>query len=96
MLTPLKVGVHHPLKGYGFYMLEPGTTSSMLTVSILPVGEVFIARHRLYASRKEHPTGGEWQYSWERWQVFRTDAPSASAAIPTTHSGKVHATRPSK
>jgi hypothetical protein len=79
-LTALKVGVHHPLKGYGFYMFEPNTTSTMLTVSILPVGEVFIARHRLYANRKEHPTGGEWQYSWERWQVFRTDAPSASIA----------------
>jgi hypothetical protein len=77
-LAPLKVGVHNPLKGYGFYMLEPGTTSSMLTVPILPVGEAFIARHRLYASLKEHPTGFEWPYSWERWQVFRTDLPPVS------------------
>jgi hypothetical protein len=72
-LTPLKVGVHHPLKGHGFYMLEPNTTSSLLAVSILPVGKAFIARHRLYAARKEHPTGHKWQYRWERWQVFRTD-----------------------
>jgi hypothetical protein len=75
-LTPLKVGVHHPLRGYGFYVLEPNTNSSLLTVSILPVDEAFIARHVLYAKREEHPTGDEWPYSWERWQVFRTDAPS--------------------
>jgi hypothetical protein len=79
-LTRLKVGVHYPLEGYGLYMLEPNTTSSMLTVSILPVGEAFIARHRLYAEREHHPTGHKWQYSWERWQVFRTDAPYASIA----------------
>ena len=78
-LASPKVGVHNPLKGYGFYMLEPGTTSSMLTVPVLPVGEAFIARHRLYASLKEHPTGFEWQYSWERWQIFRTDLPRAPA-----------------
>jgi hypothetical protein len=76
-LTPLKVGIHYPLRGYGFYMLEPNTTSSMLTVPILPVGEAFMARHLLCARRKEHPTGFEWQYVWERWQVFRTDLPSA-------------------
>ena len=76
MLAPLSA--HHPLNGYGFYMLEPGTTSSMLTVPILPAGEAFIARHRLIASRKEHPTGFQWQYSWERWQVFRTDLPKAA------------------
>jgi hypothetical protein len=79
-LTPFKVGDHYPLMGYGFYMLEPSTTSSMLTVPILPVGEAFIARHRLYASLEKHPTGGTWQYSWERWQVFRTDLPSADTA----------------
>jgi hypothetical protein len=78
--TQLKVGVHHPLKNYFFYIFEPSTTSSILTISILPVGEAFIARHGLYADSKKHPTGGEWQYSWERWQVFRTDAPSASTA----------------
>jgi hypothetical protein len=79
-LNSLKVGGHHPLRGYGFYMLEPSTTSSMLTVPILPVGDAFIARHRLYADRKIHPTGFDWQYSWERWQVFRTDLSSASTA----------------
>lgn len=82
-LAPLKLGTHQPLKGYGFYVLEPGTTSSMLTVPILPVGEAFIARHRLYANRKEHPTGFEWQYSWERWQVFRTDLPRVSLGSDT-------------
>ncbi len=80
MFTPFKVGSHYPLKGYGFYMLEPTTSSSMLTVPILPVGEAFIARHRLYASREKHPTGFDWQYSWERWQVFRTDMQSGSVA----------------
>jgi hypothetical protein len=79
-LTPLKIGLHYPLRGYGFYIFEPNTTSSILTISILPVGEAFIARHRVYADRKEHPTGEKWQYPWERWQVFRTDAPSASIA----------------
>jgi hypothetical protein len=72
-LAQLWVGSHRPLSNYGFYILEPGTSSSMLTVSILPIGESFIARHRLYASLKEHPTGFKWAYSWERWQVFRTD-----------------------
>lgn len=75
-----QVGVHHPLEGYGFYMLEPSTSSTMLTVPILPVGQAFIARHRLYAKLEEHPTGGEWQYSWERWQVFRTDLPAQRTA----------------
>jgi hypothetical protein len=79
-LASRKVGVHHPLKGFGFYMFEPSTTSSMLTVPILPVGEAFIARHGLYAKLKEHPTGFEWQYSWERWQVFRTDPPRPATA----------------
>jgi len=74
-LVPLRISVHHPLKGYGFYILEPGTASSLLTVPILAVGEPFIARHMLFASSKEHPTGFAWQYSWERWQVFRTDLP---------------------
>jgi len=76
----LQLAEHHPLKGYGFYMLEPGTTSSMLTIAILPVSAAFVARHRLYASQKEHPTGFKWQYSWERWHVFRTDPPSAGRA----------------
>jgi|SRR6516165_3093239 len=79
-LAKHKGRVHHPLSGYGFYMLEPGTASSMLTVPILEMGKAFIARHRLYANKERHPTGAEWQYSWERWQVFRTDLPSSSNA----------------
>lgn len=76
-LTPFRVGVHFPLKGYGFYMLEPGTNSSILTVPVLPRGETFIARHKLVASRHRHPTGFEWNFAWERWQIFRTDLPTA-------------------
>jgi hypothetical protein len=83
-----KVPVHYPLKGYGFYILEPSTTSSMLTVPILPVGEAFIARNTLYARRKEHPTGFNWQYCWERWQVFRTDLPPGSFARDTRTRGQ--------
>jgi hypothetical protein len=73
-LESLKVAIHHPLKGYSFYMLEPGTTSSLLTVPILPRGEAFIARIGIYARKEQHPTGADWQYYWERWQVFRTDS----------------------
>jgi hypothetical protein len=74
-LPSLRVGVHYPLRGYGFYMLEPNTTSSLLTVPILSQNDAFIARHLLYASLREHPTGHDWPYNWERWQVFRTDLP---------------------
>ena len=79
-LAPHRVGRHYPLEGYGFYMLEPGTNSSIVAIPILPSGEAFIARHRLYAKRERHPTGGEWSYSWERWQVFRTDLPAATSS----------------
>jgi hypothetical protein len=81
-MDSLKVGFHHPLKGYGFYILEPGTTSSLLTVPILPSGEAFIARNRIYAQKEQHPTGAAWQYSWERWQLFRTDLPRQVQAKP--------------
>lgn len=64
---------HHPLKDLGFYMLEPGTTSTLQTIPILPTGKPFVARFELAADAEKHPTGGDWQYSWERWQVFRTD-----------------------
>lgn len=74
-LLDYKVAHHFPLKGYGSYMLEPNTTSTMLTVPILPAGEAFIARHKLYDKRKENSTNHIWRYSWERWQVFRTDLP---------------------
>jgi hypothetical protein len=67
-----------PNVGYGFYMLEPCTTSSILVVSVLPVGQAFIARHRLVADKVRHPTGAKWSYSWERWQTFRTDLPASA------------------
>lgn len=66
------VGKHNPLDGYGFYTLEQGTSSSILSVTVLPRGRTFLARMRLTADRKRHPTGGDWNFSWERWQVFTT------------------------
>lgn len=81
-LERLKIAEHNPLRDYGFYMLEPGTTSSLLTVPILPMGEVFIARNSICANSEWHPTGGDWQYSWERWQVFRTDLSRETVELP--------------
>jgi hypothetical protein len=78
------------LKGFGFYMLEPGTNSSLLTVPILPTNKAFIARMVLIANSEKHPTGGDWDYSWERWQVFRTDLkPGVSnlTPVPASPSG---------
>jgi hypothetical protein len=72
-LTP--IGEHYPLKGFGFYMLEPAATSGLVAVPILALSKPFIARAKIVADIKKHPTGGSWSYSWERWQVFRTDLP---------------------
>jgi hypothetical protein len=83
-LASHKIAVHYPLKGYGFYLLEPNTNSSILTLPILPLGEAFIARHRLVANQQRHPTGFKWSYSWERWQVFRTDLPEPNIAKTQT------------
>lgn len=77
-LAPFLVGTHYPLQGFGWYRFEPNTTSSILTAIVLPVGEPFIARALLIADKKEHPTGFDWSYSWERWLVFRTDAKAAT------------------
>jgi hypothetical protein len=86
-LIPLKVGDHLPLADFGgFYRLEPGTTSSIPTVLILPLGKAFIARIELIAHDAHHRTGGDWSYSWERWQIFRTDLPTASVSIPPRRS----------
>jgi hypothetical protein len=77
-LTHLQIGTHYPLKGFGVYLLEPNTTSSLLTAPILPVGEAFIARLEIVANHEKHPTDFVWSYSWERWQFFRTDLPKAT------------------
>jgi hypothetical protein len=71
--------LHHPLKDIGLYMLEASTTSTLQTIPILPVGKAFVARLQLAADFKRHPTGGDWQYYWERWQVFRTDIPNSKS-----------------
>jgi hypothetical protein len=76
-----RVGLHDPLTGFGdAFFFEPGTNSTLLTVPILPAGEAFVARMFLCANRDRHPTGSDWSFSWERWQVFRTDVPERDTA----------------
>lgn len=70
------IASHRPLVGFGIYQLEPGTTSTILTVPVLPRGQVYVARHNLAADDKAHPSGHDWSYSWERWQIFTTDPPT--------------------
>ena len=65
-----KVSEHLPLEGFGFFKLEPGTTSSILTVPILEEGKTYLARLKLVSDQNRHATKGGWNFLWEKWQVL--------------------------